>query len=89
METLAGKRAARLLKTFSDSANKDTIRLSSADRESWLNFIISSHLNDSGFSPDQLFHWLVENDWPGKKAWDMTSEYTTARTLLAKYSTQK
>jgi len=86
IEVSAGKRPARLLKSFSESADKSRVYLNEHDKRSWLDFLISSHLNDSELSSEELFDWIIENGWHGKTARILTSEYKNARALLKKYS---
>jgi len=89
IEQLSGKRTAYILEMFSGSANKELVYLNEKDREIWLNFLISAHLNNSKLSVEDLFGWLIENGWHGKTAWRLSSKYKQARILLKKYSEQK
>ncbi|MGB3549631.1 MAG: hypothetical protein WA993_03000 [Candidatus Binatus sp.] len=79
-----GAKAARLLKAFSDTANKSAMQ--PGDHYRWFAFLISLHDRPARAAYcDVLADWLLKNGWSEDKAGELISEWEVARDLLPAY----
>ena len=77
-------RAADLLKSFSDLANKSILHPLDFDR--WVCFLLQAHKDDSTLHSSFLSQWLVEElGWPRDRADELARDYEFARDLLKAY----
>jgi hypothetical protein len=88
-EDLLGRKPAKLLKLFSNAANKSSGSSHPLDRERWFNFIISAHLNGSKASTSELGQCLLEDGWSDEMAHKLVCQYEYAKDLLQSYDNMK
>jgi hypothetical protein len=80
--------AARLLTTFSNSANR--FMPHSNDTQRWRAFLIKAHVDKTTLDTDTLFRWLTEKEkWPEDRAESLVIEYDFALALLDDYDNQR
>ncbi len=79
-----GAKAARLLKAFSDTANKSAMQPS--DRYRWFAFLMSLHNRPArAHYSDLLESWLLKDGWSVDKVIKFGCEWEFARDLLPAY----
>ncbi len=88
-EDVLSAEAARLLRTFSASANKSTWGSHPSDQERWMQFLVVAHKDQSDFGADLLRRFLIEEGWSEDAATHLASEYEFARELLNTYDRGK
>lgn len=90
IKDLAGRTPAKLLTTFSRLANKSTGSAHPCDAARWIQFLISTHNNDSKLKAWDLRRWLIEEEkWSEEEASKLAIEYDFARDLLRSYDNSK
>jgi hypothetical protein len=73
----------RKLRQFDALANKSTGSTHPRDRDRWMDFIISAHLEEAPLDTDMLKRWLTEEShWDEETASDLVIEYEFGRGLL-------
>ena len=78
------------LTKFSRLANKNTGNSHPSDEQRWLDFIVTSHQNNSSISSEILQRWLTEIEkWSDEVSWNLVSEYESARKLLEFYDNER
>jgi hypothetical protein len=75
--------AVRLLRAFSASANRQSLRPN--DRSRWNAFPVRMHRDESLVSAGALDEWLKEEGWPDETRRQLVNEYEAARSLLIAY----
>jgi hypothetical protein len=83
LEHELSREAARLLRAFSESANRKG--LDPNDRQRWNAFLVRVHQDDALFDTALLDEWLREEDWPEDTRRQLLGEYEAARSLLLAY----
>lgn len=80
----------RLLKMFSDLANRSTGAGHPLDHKRWLRFVIQSHLENAELDASTLSRWLHEEErWSEDMALRLAEKYEEARDLLRAYDRRK
>ena len=75
--------AARLLRNFSDEANKSTGSAHPSDRDNWYAFLASAHSENTELDASTLARWLQEVEgWDEEQADKLAVEYEFGRGLL-------
>jgi len=86
LEDFASPKTARLLRRFSETANRSSGSSHPSDRELWEQFLISAHLASDRIYTDILERWLIEEErWPLDAASELTIQYERGRSLLKTY----
>lgn len=77
---------ARLLRAFSNCANKGTGSHHPSDQERWFDFIFEAQKQQPQLEPQRLKQWLIDDEkWPEEVASDLASEYNFGIELLNHY----
>jgi hypothetical protein len=79
------KKAYRLLKSFSDSANKSNETAHPLDSQRWKAFLIQTHRDKVSLDGDSLQKWLEEEGWREESALELSRRYEMMRDLLIDY----
>jgi hypothetical protein len=86
IEQWLSPKAARLLRAFSQLANKSSGSSHPMDRDRWFAFVVESHLERAKLTSSELRRWLIEHEhWGDSKAWDLSIQYEFGRDLLDEY----
>ncbi|SRR6266540_3609044 len=75
--------AARLLRAFSESANRTCLQPN--DRRRWNAFLVRVHRDEEAFDPALLAEWLEQEGWSEDTRRQLLEEYEAARSLLLTY----
>ena len=85
LEDMLSENAIKLLRTFSDIANKG-VALHAFDQRRWEVFIVAAHKEHSRLDGAMLHRWLHEEGrWTDEIASQRGAEYDFARSLLEFY----
>jgi hypothetical protein len=76
---------SRLLKQFSDAANKSSSGTHSADEKRYYKFIIQSCKENEPLDELELRELLVNDGWTPEQAQSLSSKYSFGRDLLNYY----
>lgn len=78
------------LLAFSHSANKSTGSSHPSDEKKWFDFIVATHKENATLNSEILQRWLIEiENWNEEVAWNLISEYESARRLLNFYDRER
>ncbi|BAZ71424.1 hypothetical protein NIES4106_62210 (plasmid) [Fischerella sp. NIES-4106] len=76
---------SKLLRIFSDTANKSTGAAHASDEKRWFDFIIAIHKDKSDMDGGTLIRILIEEGWSQEIANELAGSYENARSLLKYY----
>ncbi|HEY9294904.1 MAG TPA: hypothetical protein VIQ31_00775 [Phormidium sp.] len=80
----------RLLRTFSDAANKSAAASHPADRERWYAFIVAAHKEKPSLEPHSLYQLLIKQGWSEKVASQLVEDqYLIAIGILEYYDSHR
>ncbi len=83
IENWVSPATARVLRAFSECANKATGSSHQSDRKRWFEFLLAAHRESAKLDSGSLQQWLTEvEDWPTDVADELISEYEFGRELL-------
>ena len=85
MDKRIGKNATKLLKSFSDLANKSSGATHPCDRERWVEFIFYAYQNRNEIGVEMLADWLQNDGWDEETSFTLAFEYSFAREILEEY----
>jgi len=87
LSTLLGEEGMNMLKSFSNSANRNALHPN--DREKFYDFICLIHSEKIDLDEVMFKRWLVEEDkWTDEQASEVQSDYSTCLELLARYDSK-
>jgi hypothetical protein len=80
------EKSLKLLKNFSNEANKSTGSSHFCDRERWYDFIINSYVKyQENINSYELKQWLLNENWDEESVEKLVNEYEFAVGMLQHY----
>lgn len=76
---------SKLLKQFSDAANKSSGGTHPLDEQRFFDFIVQAHEEKALLDETELRKLLVDDGWSSRHAQELSSKYSFGRDLLNHY----